>query len=137
MKNDFENKIDKFIETLNRTNLNAYGWKNHPKRLHSGKYIEGEPFDYCILSRGYSCVFDAKETHDNYWQITEKDIKQAKNLYKCKKAGMDGFFLIYFYKAKTYLRCEVEKVFESKTINIRDCSVFNIDKAIQEGGRVC
>jgi hypothetical protein len=48
---------------------------------------------------------------------------------------MDSFFLIYFYKAKTYLRCELETFAGKSTINLRDCTVFNIDKAVQEGGK--
>lgn len=118
------NKIDKFIETLNRTNLNAFGYKGH-----------NNPFDYCIISKGYSCVFNVKEAQGDNLGVTIEDIKQVKVLLKCRKAGMDSFVLIYWHRAKTFLRCELE-LFIKKEINLRDCTIFHVDKAIQDGGKV-
>lgn len=104
--NNFEYEIDKLIEYLNNNGL-AFGWKNHANRLHNGKYISGEPFDYNIVSENYSCFFDAKETKSNKWIMQPKDIKQYENLKRLYSYGFDTFFLIYFYERKKYYKLSI------------------------------
>lgn len=125
MKNNFEHQINKLIKRLIESNK-AIGWKNNPDRLHNGKYIKGELFDYIIFSKQYKCCFDAKETIKLYWQAELKDIKQAKNLLLTKKHGMDSFFLVYFYSTKKYGKLDIVDFFNKKSKRFT-CSDFDFD----------
>lgn len=136
MKNDFEYQINKLVEYINKNKL-GFAWKNHPHRLHDGKYIKGEPFDYIFLTKNIKCVFDCKETHKENYNILEKDIKQAYNLLACLiSPGVESFFLIYFYPYKTYRFLNIEKFFEilsqRKNIQFEDCKKINLLKIIKE-----
>lgn len=127
--NQLENQIDKIITYINNNDV-GFGWKNHCNRLHTGKYISGEPFDYIILTAKYKIVFDAKETISNKWQVKQKDKKQAINLLKCYNVGMESFFLIYFKKDSTQvLKIDILDFLDiMKTrsyIKISDCKVWN------------
>lgn len=130
MKNNFEYQIDKLIEYLNNS-YKAYGWKNHPKRLHNGKYIEGEKFDYIIISKSYKCAFDAKETTQDKWIMDKKDIIQAENLRALSLQGIDCFFLIYFYKKNKYYKLPIKNMFDriliKKTWHIEDMENFKLE----------
>jgi penicillin-binding protein-related factor A (putative recombinase) len=111
MNNDFENKIDLFINKINRTG-NGLGWKNHCNRTFDGKYIEGEKFDYIIITGKRIVCFDAKQTISDKWEIKEKDIKQARNLLKAmSNPHVVSFFLIYFFKEKNYVRLNINDFF--------------------------
>jgi hypothetical protein len=127
MKNDFEYQIDKLIKYINDNKL-GHAHKNHPNRLFNGKYIGGEPFDYEIFTKDHKYVFDAKETHSAKWKILNKDIKQAKNLLACHNAGLEAFFLIYFYQKKEYRRLNIidfiEIVKSRKYVGFDDCDTF-------------
>lgn len=132
MKNNFEYQIDKLIEVINRSGK-GFGWKNQPHRLHNGKYISGECFDYIILSNNYKCAFDAKETISNAWIITKKDIKQADNLYNLSKHGIDCFFLVYFYSSNKYYMLPILNIYKEgilikKTWYPKDMKSFNLTK---------
>lgn len=132
MKNNFEYQINKLIEVINKSGK-GFGWQNHPDRLHNGKYISGECFDYIILSKDYKCCFDAKETTQDKWVMKAKDIKQADNLYNCSLHGMDCFFLIYFYSNRNYLKLPIRLMYDKgilrkKTYYPKDMIVFNLEK---------
>jgi penicillin-binding protein-related factor A (putative recombinase) len=71
--------------------------KLHPNRLHSGKYIEGEPFDYLVIFDGITYCFDAKEQEDDLY-FKEIPIHQFNDMLKAEKHGAKVFFLIYFKK---------------------------------------
>jgi hypothetical protein len=121
-KNNLERTIDKYFKYLNSKGIHCH--KNHPERLHSGKYINGEPFDYEILGNPVK-VFDTKETSDDYLRINKKELKQMKNLLDCQMQGHDAFFLIWFSKRKkmmkvTALDC-VEILADQNTIHFDNC----------------
>ena len=130
MKNNFEYQIDKLIEYLNNS-YKAYGWKNHPNRLHNGKYIQGEPFDYCIISKNYKCCFDAKETKKDKWIMAEKDIIQAENLKLLQHQEIDCFFLIYFYKRLKYYKLPIKNMYDriliKKTWHPEEMETFKLE----------
>lgn len=130
MKNDFEYQVNKLVSYINKNEL-GFAWKNHPCRLHDGKYIEGEPFDYIFLTKKAKCVFDCKETHSDKYNILPKDIKQAHNLLACTiSPSIESFFLIYFYKYKTYRKLDINNFFEilsqRKYIKFEDCQKINM-----------
>lgn len=90
----FENQIEKVLQI--KTNKKGHYHKNNALRLHSGQYIEGEPFDFEVFLPNYYAVFDAKSLNSNIWQIRDKDIKQAYNLLRCKQVGLNAYFLVNF-----------------------------------------
>lgn len=69
--------------------------KLHPHRLHTGQYIEGEPFDYLLIMEGVTYCFDAKEQTDNLY-AKEIPMHQFNDLLKAEKHGAVVFFIIYF-----------------------------------------
>ena len=73
--------------------------KLHPHRLHTGQYVEGEPFDYLLISEGVTYCFDAKE-QKNDLHMKEIPIHQFNDLLKAEKHGAAVFFLIYFTHVK-------------------------------------
>lgn len=132
MKNDFENRINRLIQAINNSGR-GFGWQNQPKRSHEiGTYLEGEPFDFIILSPEYKCVFDAKMTKQDNYKIEKKDIKQANNLFKCYMTGMDAFFLIYFFKKNTYRKIHILDFLDilgtKKNIKFEDCEKFRLER---------
>lgn len=108
-----ESQIDALCANVNALGYHAH--KNHPHRLASGTYIEGEPYDYEVFlrydgGRLYHACFDAKECDDEVWHMKKKDLVQAENLKHCQNAGIDAFFLIYFIPLKRLLKIEAETV---------------------------
>lgn len=71
--------------------------KLHANKLHSGKYVEGEPFDYLVLLDGITYCFDAKEQNDDLY-FKEIPLHQLNDMLKAEKHGAVVFFLIYFKK---------------------------------------
>ena len=118
MINFFENQIDKLIKKIDELGYHAH--KNTATRSHFGNYIEGESYDYDMFLNGYIACFDAKSTSKNTYSIVKKDIKQINILKKCKRAGVDAFFVIYFSKDKKILKYDVDVLIDilntSKTI---------------------
>lgn len=90
----FENQIEKVLQI--KTNKKGHYHKNNALRLHSGQYIEGEPFDFEVFLPNYYAVFDVKSLNSNIWQIRDKDVKQAYNLLRCKQVGLNAYFLVNF-----------------------------------------
>lgn len=136
MKNDFENKINKFITAINKKYNNILGMKNNPTRNHLGTYISGEKFDYIIFSlKGVFC-FDAKMTIKEKWLPIAKDIKQAKNILNASvgKNFVTGFFLIYFKTINDYRYIDIIdfcKIYNTrKYIKISDCKRIRLEEII-------
>lgn len=98
--------LDQVCKYLNSVGFHAH--KNHPKRSFSGKYIEGEPFDYEFFINGKVYCFDAKENFSDphQWKVkltgqrgiktNARILKQATNLLNCKRQGAEAFFLVAF-----------------------------------------
>lgn len=134
MKNEFETLIDRLIEKINTFGYGV-GYKNHPRRLHSGKYIEGELFDYTIiLNNGNILCFDAKAIHSDKWKVLDKDINQLNNLLKIKNPYVKCFFLVYFYPLKTYKIIMADKLAlllqTTKTIKHEEFEVLDLVKEL-------
>lgn len=80
--------------------LPIFAKKLHPNRLHSGKYVEGEPFDYLILREGETFCFDAKECNQDALYAKNIPLHQFNDLLQAEKHGAIVFFLIYFVKVQ-------------------------------------
>ena len=104
--NPFENQINKLVDSIIKSGY--FGTKLHPHRLHDGTYVDGEPFDYMIALPEYKACFDAKSIHGDSWKFEKKDIKQAANLKHCKNAGLDSFFIVYFFKLRKMIKFDVD-----------------------------
>lgn len=85
-----ENNLNKLF-----SRLPVFYKKLHAHRLHTGKYIEGEPFDYLLMMDGVTYCFDAKEQNDDLY-LKEIPMHQFNDLLKAEKHGAVVFFLIYF-----------------------------------------
>lgn len=87
-------------KNLNRLldRLPVFYTKLHPLRLHTGKYISGEPFDYLVIMNGSVYCFDAKETKDGNLYFKDIPTHQINDLLRAEKNGALVFFLIYFVK---------------------------------------
>lgn len=135
MNNYLESQIDKLVSQINDKKL-GFAWKNHPNRTHGGSYLEGEPFDYCILTKKYKVCFDAKETDKSTWAICKKDIVQAKNLYLASLSGIECFFLIYFITQKKLVRIKIDKFLEilaeRKHIKMNDCVTWDYRRLLDD-----
>ncbi len=134
--NYLEIQIDKLITHINTNDL-GFGWKNYPERTFRGEFKNGEPFDFCIFTRKGQMVFDAKETDKAKWVILPKDKKQALNLFKCSKVGIDAFFLIYFITTSELMKLDIKKFFDimatRKYIMQSDCVEFKYKELIKDG----
>ena len=123
MKNDLEFLINLLIEKINQNNL-GLGWKNEVTKTHTGKYLEGEKFDYIIITKKKILCFDAKEIKIGNWGIAKKDIKQAYNLLSCSiNKNVDSFFLIYFHSEKNYGKLDIHEFFKilNKRKHVKPC----------------
>lgn len=134
--NYLEIQIDRLINYIIENNL-GFGWKNYPERTFRGEFKNGEPFDYTIFTNKGQMVFDAKETDKNKWVILPKDKKQALNLFKCSKVGIESFFLIYFITSKKLMKLDIKKFFDTmatrKYIMQSDCITFDYKELIENG----
>ncbi len=132
--NYLEIQIDKIIKHINENEL-GFGWKNHPNRTFTGQYKEGETFDYTIFTKTKKMVFDAKETDKNKWQVLDKDKKQAINLLKCQKIGVNAFFLIFYIKDKKLVKININDFFSilphRKYIMQSDCKEVDINEFLE------
>ena len=86
-------------KNLNRllSRLPLFYKKLHPHRLHTGQYIEGEPFDYLVIMNGVTYCFDAKEQNNDLY-ASEIPMHQFNDMLKAEKHGAVVFFIIYFKK---------------------------------------
>jgi penicillin-binding protein-related factor A (putative recombinase) len=126
--NFLESQINKVIKYINENRL-GFGWKNYPNRNYQGVFLEGEPFDYCIITKDKTYCFDCKQTELPSWHILKKDVIQVLNLNKIDACGRDAFFLIYFILENKLMRIDVKNVLkilsDRKNIKVGDCDIFN------------
>ena len=134
--NHFENQLDKLIRVVNQGY--GFGWKNNPDRNYQGTYINGEVFDYVILSRKCNMFFDAKETIYDKWQVRKKDEKQAVNLLKVAETGNEAFFLIHFKNERKSMKIDIQDFWkirqQRKHIKITDCKMWDYKKLFESRG---
>ena len=103
-----EQQLDKVLAHLNAIGIHAH--KNHVKRTEGGIYLEGEPFDYEVFAHGKLTCFDAKESHNKRWSLSNAKPMQVKHLLDCHDHGADAFFLVYFVPEHKLVRFDVRMI---------------------------
>jgi len=106
-----ETEIERVLRFLG--NMGVHGHKNHARRTAEGAYLEGEPFDYEVLSDGVLHCFDAKECSGDKWSLKNAKLSQVDNLLKCAAHGAEAFFLVYFKKVRKLVRFDAQFVKEA------------------------
>lgn len=116
-----EKTINKLLTVIQKQGF--HGHKNQPERCYSGQFISGEPFDYEIFTDKVKWCFDAKECKSKVWNLkTNAKLTQINALKQCKNAGMDAFFLVYFYPDRKLVRFDVDQVISSITNGVKSLS---------------
>lgn len=104
-----ESEINRILKYLN--SIGIHGHKNHANRTHEGKYLDGECFDYEVISGGKVYCFDAKEVHSPTWNLkTNAKLSQIKALYDTAENGAEAFFLVWFAIQNKIIRFDIYKV---------------------------
>lgn len=121
--------MNRVLKHLN--NIGIHGHKNHANRTQDGTYIEGEPFDYEVISQGKTYCFDTKECHADSWNLkTNAKISQIKNLYDAAQNGAESFFLVWFATSNKIITFNIYKVREAleqgvSSLKAEDGSAFD------------
>lgn len=76
--------------------LGIHGHKNHPKRTITGRFLEGEYFDFEVIAAGKTYCFDAKECAGNRWNLGNAKPRQVEALLQCAAHGAEAFFVVLF-----------------------------------------
>ena len=105
---EFENELNRVSKYLNSIGIHMH--KNHARRTESGIYLEGEPFDYEVISNGVIHCFDAKECASKTWNLNNAKLSQLNNMLVCKKNGAQAYFLVYFREEKKIIRFDVDVI---------------------------
>jgi penicillin-binding protein-related factor A (putative recombinase) len=104
-----EKQIEKLINTV--ITRGYWGQKNHPNRLFDGTYLEGEPFDYYIMTNKIKWAFDTKECAGTSFPIKKKEITQTNNMLHVQRCGFEAFFLVLF--GRNLVRFDVNQVVDA------------------------
>ena len=112
-----EAQIQKVLDYVNSIGYHAH--KNNPRRTVDGVYLEGEPFDYEIMTPMFIDCFDAKEVKGEVWAMHKKDIMQAEHLKHAKNAGIRAYFLIQFGAGTYPLMIDIDSVIDLLKRNIK------------------
>ncbi len=105
---EFENELNRVSKYLNSLGIHMH--KNHARRTESGLYLEGEPFDYEVISHGVIHCFDAKECSSDRWNLRNAKLNQLNNLLVCQKNGAQAYFLVYFKKENVIIRFNADYI---------------------------
>lgn len=103
-----ENELNRVMTWLNSAGIHAH--KNHARRTEAGIWIEGEPFDYEVFSKGTLYCFDAKECAGKRWNLSNAKPHQLNNLMVCAQNGAQAFFLVLFTETRKLKRFNAELV---------------------------
>lgn len=104
-----ESELNKIVKYLNGAGIHAH--KNHAHRTQDGVYLEGEPFDYEVISKGKTFCFDAKECHSDKWNLkTNAKLSQVKNLLDAADNGAEAFFLVWFAEQNKIVKFDIHYV---------------------------
>ena len=108
---EFENELNRLSKYLNSAGVHMH--KNHANRTESGLWLEGEPFDYEVISDGVIHCFDAKECSANRWNLKNAKLNQLNNLLICAKNGAEAYFLVWFKAINQIIRFDASRVQEA------------------------
>lgn len=111
---EFENELNRVSKYLNSVGVHMH--KNHANRTNEGVYLEGEPFDYEVISKGKIHCFDAKECATARWSLSNAKLSQVNNLVACARNGAQAYFLVWFKETNKIIRFDAELV-KSALIN--------------------
>lgn len=106
-----ERSLNKLCKVVQSHGFHAH--KNQPERTYSGRFISGEPFDYEIFTDRFKWCFDAKECHKKSWPVANAKLTQINALKQCKNAGIEAFFLVYFYPTSQLVKFDVDLLIET------------------------
>ena len=120
-----EREINKLCKVIQSHGFHAH--KNQPQRTYSGKFIAGEPFDYEIFTDRFKWCFDAKECKGDSWSLSNAKLSQVNALKQCKNAGLDGFFLVYFYKTGKLIKFDVDLIKETDKKSLKPEDGIEVD----------
>lgn len=131
-----ENQIGKLIDNVIARGY--WGQKNHPHRLNDGTYVDGEPFDYYIMTDNVKWAFDAKECAGTTWPIKKKEIMQCNNLLHLQRCGFEAFFLVLF--GRDLVRFDARQVASAlehgrHSLHPEEGREFDYTEALREGGK--
>ena len=105
---EFEAELNRVSKYLNANGIHMH--KNHARRTEQGIYLEGEPFDYEVISGGIIHCFDAKECAGRRWNLSNAKMSQLNNLLVCRKNGAQAYFLVWYRNENTIIRFDAELV---------------------------
>ena len=105
---EFENELNRVGEYLASIGIHMH--KNHARRAINGKFLEGEPFDYEVISHGHFHCFDAKECSSKSWSLKNAKLNQINSLCMCQNNGAEAYFLVWFKLSNKIIRFDVQKV---------------------------
>ena len=91
---EFEIQLGRLKDYLNSVGVHMH--KNYPRRALDGTFIEGEPFDYIVISHGKVHCFDAKECEGRRWSLKNAKFEQVRALLTCERNGAEAYFLVLF-----------------------------------------
>ena len=99
---EFEAELNRVSKYLNANGIHMH--KNHARRTEQGIYLEGEPFDYEVISGGIIHCFDAKECAGRRWNLSNAKMSQLNNLLVCRKNGAQAYFLVWYRNENAIIR---------------------------------
>ena len=105
---EFECELNRVSKYLNANGIHMH--KNHARRTEQGIYLEGEPFDYEVISGGVIHCFDAKECAGKRWNLSNAKLSQLNNLLVCQKNGAQAYFLVWYRNENAIIRFDAELV---------------------------
>ncbi|MBQ3456483.1 MAG: Holliday junction resolvase RecU [Synergistaceae bacterium] len=105
---EFEAELNRVSKYLNANGIHMH--KNHAHRTEQGIYLEGEPFDYEVISGGVIHCFDAKECAGKRWNLSNAKLNQLNNLLVCRKNGAQAYFLVWYRNENAVIRFDAELV---------------------------
>ena len=105
---EFEAELNRLSKYLNASGVHMH--KNYARRTQSGQYLEGEPFDYEVISHGAIHCFDAKECAGSRWNLKNAKLNQLNNLLVCQKNGAQAYFLVWYKNENIVIRYDVDLI---------------------------
>ena len=105
---EFEAELNRVSKYLNANGIHMH--KNHAHRTEQCIYLEGEPFDYEVISGGVIHCFDAKECAGKRWNLSNAKLSQLNNMLVCRENGAQAYFLVWYRNENAIIRFDAELV---------------------------